>query len=104
MRPLALALLLGILASPGWAAAQQELRVPGAEVEDPRRGDQPAPTEVTPFVTVIDVRGAEERVRSLAETLAESAGTSVRSLGGLGAYSAVSIRGSSSAEVAVFLD
>src|SRR5262249_41553708 len=92
------------LASPGWAAAQQELRVPAVEVEDTRLGDQPAPTEVTPFVTVIDVRGAEERVRSLAETLAESAGTSVRSLGGLGAYSAVSIRGSSSAEVAVFLD
>src|SRR5947209_8138123 len=82
----------------------QEVRVPEVAVEDTRAGEAPAPAETTPFVTVIDVGGSAQEVRTLAETLAESAGVQVRSLGGLGAYSAVSIRGSSSAQVAVFLD
>ena len=83
---------------------QQEVRVPEVAVEDTRVEAAPTPSETTPFVTVIDVGGSAEEVRTLAETLAESAGVEVRSLGGLGAYSAVSIRGSSSSQVAVFLD
>jgi outer membrane cobalamin receptor len=84
---------------------QQEVRVPEVAVEDTRAVEAaPSPSETTPFVTVIDVAGSAEEVRTLAETLAASAGVEVRSLGGLGAYSAVSIRGSSSSQVAVFLD
>src|SRR5262249_49792748 len=79
--------------------------VPEVAVEDTRVAEAaPAPAETTPFVTVIDVGGSAEEVRTLAETLAESAGVQVRSLGGLGAYSSVSIRGSSSAQGAVVLD
>ena len=83
---------------------QQEVRVPEVAVEDTRVEAAPTPAETTPFVTVIDVGGAAEQVRTLAETLLESAGVEVRSFGGLGAYSSVSIRGSSSSQVAVFLD
>jgi iron complex outermembrane receptor protein len=92
----------------GRAAARlsdpQEVPVPPIDVEGTRGTGDVDPSVATPFVTVIDTHEAPEQVRTLAEALVEAAGVQVRSLGGLGAYSAVSIRGSSSAQVAVFLD
>ncbi|MCY1007511.1 TonB-dependent receptor plug domain-containing protein [Nannocystis pusilla] len=58
------------------------------------------------FHTAIEL-AAERGARSadgLPEILARSAGATVRSLGGLGQYSALSLRGSSAQQVALFLD
>ncbi len=58
------------------------------------------------FVTAIDIAGLDgaRPVDDLPQILHESAATTVRSLGGLGQFSAVSIRGSTSQQVAVFID
>lgn len=58
------------------------------------------------FHTAIEL-ASERGARSadgLPEVLARSAGATVRSLGGLGQYSALSLRGSSAQQVALFLD
>ena len=56
------------------------------------------------FVTVVDAEHAPEEVTDLAEVLAATVGVSVRSLGGLGAFSSVSVRGAAPGQVAVYLD
>jgi iron complex outermembrane receptor protein len=104
VRKAALALIALAAGARAARAQQPELSVPEVRVEDTRLAAQPQPTEDSPFVTVIHVTAPGTEVRSLAETLAESAGVQIRQTGGLGAYTAVSIRGSSSAQVAVFLD
>jgi iron complex outermembrane receptor protein len=58
------------------------------------------------FATAIDLaheRGARPS-DALPELLARTAGVTVRSLGGLGQFSAISLRGSSAQQVGVFLD
>ncbi|HOX28392.1 MAG TPA: TonB-dependent receptor plug domain-containing protein, partial [bacterium] len=54
--------------------------------------------------TVIQREKFEDRFTSLPELLAESAGTEVRSYGGLGSFSTVSIRGSESDQVTILID
>lgn len=54
-------------------------------------------------VEVIEVSG-DARGRGVAEVLAEATGVQIHSLGGLGRYAQVSIRGSSAQQVAVYLD
>lgn len=62
-----------------------------------------APIDATPaFTTRIDV--ANEADPTAAEVLRKSPGTAVRSLGGRGDFSTLSIRGSSSSQVALYID
>jgi iron complex outermembrane receptor protein len=58
------------------------------------------------FVTAIDIEAQPGRRPSddLAGLVSRAPGVTVRSLGGLGQFSAISIRGSTSAQVGVFLD
>jgi len=56
------------------------------------------------FATVIDAAQHAEQVETVADALAESVGVTVRRFGGLGAFSTVSIRGSSANQVQVYLD
>ncbi|MFH0900377.1 MAG: TonB-dependent receptor [Pseudomonadota bacterium] len=56
------------------------------------------------FVTVVSIEDRPSETTPLAETLAETVGVSVRSLGGLGSYSAVSIRGASSGQTEILVD
>ena len=57
------------------------------------------------FATAIDLqRDAGRPADSLPEVLGRSAGATVRSLGGLGQFSALSLRGSTAQQVGVFLD
>ena len=55
-------------------------------------------------VTVIELDEPSARITSVAEALSAEAGIEVRSRGGLGAFSSVSIRGADANEVAVFVD
>jgi iron complex outermembrane receptor protein len=56
------------------------------------------------FATVIKRETFDKQVTSLPEILDRSAGLQVQSLGGLGAFSTVSVRGSSSEQIEVYLD
>lgn len=58
----------------------------------------------TVFATVIDADLAADYVKDVGDALAESVGIQVRRFGGLGAFSTVSIRGSSAKQVQVYLD
>ena len=60
--------------------------------------------ETTGFVTVIERDAFEGKMEDLAEVLQNEAGVQVRQSGGLGSFSTVSLRGSSSDQVMVFVD
>jgi iron complex outermembrane receptor protein len=62
------------------------------------------PEDETGMVRVIEREAFANRITTLADTLATQTGVQVRRLGGLGSYSEVSIRGSSSKQVQVYLD
>jgi len=54
--------------------------------------------------TVLEGEGLENRFASVSEVLSETVGLSINRFGGLGDFSAISIRGSSSEQVLVYLD
>ncbi|HMB30873.1 MAG TPA: TonB-dependent receptor plug domain-containing protein, partial [Desulfohalobiaceae bacterium] len=56
------------------------------------------------FFSVINKEQFEGKIVSLAEVIEKEAGVQVRQSGGLGSFSSVSLRGSSSDQVMVFLD
>ena len=86
------------------APAAAEAPLPPVRVEAPRDAATLIEADATSFVTVVPVGGPSTRAVSVAELIEREAGVRVRSAGGLGAFTAVSIRGSEAAEVAVFLD
>ncbi|MEM9490659.1 MAG: TonB-dependent receptor plug domain-containing protein, partial [Myxococcota bacterium] len=72
-----------------------------AQSESPaaaRALDEPA------FVTTVHIDDRVGETTSVAEVLSESMGVNVRSLGGLGGFSSVSVRGADSGHTAVFVD
>jgi vitamin B12 transporter len=60
--------------------------------------------EDTAFVTEVEVRDHAAETTSVAEVLARTMGVSVRSLGGLGGFSSLSVRGADPGQTAVFID
>lgn len=71
----------------------------GSAAPEARRAlDEPA------FVTVVDVGRARGELAPVAEVLAESVGASVRSLGGLGAFTSISLRGAPAAQTEILVD
>jgi outer membrane cobalamin receptor len=58
----------------------------------------------TSFATVIDTTEHGDRMETTADVLGESVGVQVRRFGGLGAFSTISIRGSSPNQVQFYLD
>ncbi len=71
--------------------------------------DKPSETEAqlkdsSAFVTVIEIDEFRDRLTTVPELLQQSVGVNVRSFGGLGAFTTVSIRGSSSEQVTILLD
>ena len=58
----------------------------------------------TSFATVIDTSDHADRIETAADALADSVGVQVRRFGGLGAFSTISIRGSSANQVQFYLD
>ncbi len=79
--------------------------LPVQQVVDARaRPDDPALRAVAGFARSYDVSQAHGRLRTTADLLATGVGVHVRRFGGLGSFGAVSIRGSSSSQVAFYLD
>ena len=60
--------------------------------------------EFTGFVSVIKRRDFEGKMEDLGEVLQKEAGIQIRQSGGLGSFSTVSMRGSSSEQVLVYMD
>lgn len=95
---------LSLLAAPALRAAEDE-EPPLAEIEvtaEPiSEAERRAPTA---FVSEVDIAAREQALDTAADALAEAAGVQVQRFGGLGAFSTVSIRGSSANQVPVYLD
>jgi iron complex outermembrane receptor protein len=78
------------------------LRTPPVSVVEVRPAE--LPEDPSSFTTVIDVEDFAGEAKSVAELVGESVGVQVRSFGGSGDRSEVSIRGSASNQVVVLLD
>ncbi len=85
------------------ASGQDDEPIETVEVVEQAR-DPIEITAPTIFATVIDADLAADYVKDVGDALSESVGVQVRRFGGLGAFSTVSIRGSSAKQVAVYLD
>lgn len=84
--------------------ALAQVRLGTVPVEAERPADEAPERDAPPFVTVVDARQPSARVVSMGELLERQAGVHVRSRGGLGAFTSVSIRGSESTEIALLID
>ncbi len=71
---------------------------------DQRTRDADRALEDPAFVTVVHIDERSGETATIAEVLAKSVGVSVRSLGGLGAFSSLSVRGSPSGHTMVLID
>jgi iron complex outermembrane receptor protein len=83
---------------PAGAVVLPEVEVTAEPVTEAERR---APTA---FVSEVDVGSRNRALDTTADALAESAGVQVQRFGGLGAFSTISIRGSSANQVPVYLD
>ena len=92
----------GLAQSPAGTAAP--LQLAPVEVRSQRLGAEQIVRETSTFATTIDTSEATAKVQSVADVLSESVGVQVRRFGGLGAFSTVSIRGSTPNQVEVYLD
>ncbi|HKA90264.1 MAG TPA: TonB-dependent receptor [Haliangiales bacterium] len=97
-------LITGLLARA--ASGDEDIVTAPVRVSDTREGggaearalDEPA------FVTVVHVDRQRQETQSAAEALAESVGVSVRSLGGLGAFASISMRGAPAGQTEILID
>ncbi len=78
--------------------------LPVERVVEARAHDDPALRQTPGFARSYDVSHSYGRLRTTSDLLAGGVGVHVRSFGGLGSFSAVSIRGSASSQVAFYLD
>ncbi len=72
--------------------------------DDPTARDRRRALADAAFVTRIHVDERAAEAASLADVIAASVGTHVRSLGGLGSFSSISVRGAASGHTAVLVD
>jgi outer membrane receptor protein involved in Fe transport len=84
--------------------AQNAIPLPPIHIRDQSFTEAQRLRETSTFATVIDTTEATSRVDSVSDLLSESVGAQVRSFGGLGAFSTVSIRGATPNQVEFYLD
>lgn len=89
-----------ILAVPAAAGEPVDL---GEVVVREKREVEPA-ADVSGFVTIIEAKDIPSQVTSIPEVLDQAVGVNVKQYGGLGGFSTISIRGSSSQQVVIYLD
>ena len=76
----------------------EEIKIEGKKVKEEKASSSPS------FVTVISEEELETGFNTIGEVISESVGVRVNRFGGLGDYSTISIRGSASEEVLIYLD
>ncbi|MEE8304203.1 MAG: TonB-dependent receptor plug domain-containing protein, partial [Candidatus Tectomicrobia bacterium] len=86
------------------AESRVPVQLPTVEVQGQYLGAEQRIRDSTTFATVVDVSESTAQVDSIVDVLSESVGVQVRRFGGLGAFSTVSIRGSTPSQVGVYLN
>lgn len=86
------------------AAADTVLLLPPIEVSEARPENDPGLRLRPGFARAYDVSRSHGRLRMVSDVLTGAVGVRVRQFGGVGSFSTVSVRGSSSNQVAVYLD
>lgn len=100
-----LGLALGVTSVvPGVGRAQTQLGRVEVDAQRERPSGRAVDLDEVPFVTVVDAQTPTARAASVADLIEREAGVRVRSRGGLGSFSSVSLRGSDANEVAIFVD
>lgn len=105
-----LVLISGLAVSPHISRAQTDTaspvpaQLPAVEVRGQYLGAEQRMRDSTTFATTVDVDDATARIDSIADVLSENVGVQVRRFGGLGAFSTISIRGSTPSQVDVYLN
>lgn len=84
--------------APGGSVLLPEVEVTAEPISE---AEKRAPTA---FVSEVDVASRNRALDTTADVLAETAGVQVQRFGGLGAFTTISIRGSSANQVPVYLD
>jgi vitamin B12 transporter len=98
-------MVLPVLAICVISAARAEDDEPAATIVITAEPLSPAEKQApTGFVTVIDVADLPEPLETVTDALQQTVGVQVRRFGGLGAFSTISIRGSSSNQVQFYFD
>jgi iron complex outermembrane receptor protein len=98
-----LSLAGGLLLAQRAALAADAVVLPEVEVTEKRatEAEQRSPTA---FVSEVDTTQRDAAIETTTDVLQEAVGVQVQRFGGLGAFSTISIRGSSASQVPVFLD
>jgi iron complex outermembrane receptor protein len=100
-----LAFATGLVAAPHSSVAAEPEAVPLPEYEVTEKpiseAEQRAPTA---FISVVDTSTRDREFVTATEVLQELVGVQVQQFGGLGAFSTISIRGSTANQVPVYLD
>ncbi len=78
--------------------------VPDLVGADPTARDRRRALATAPFVTIVHTDDHAGEPAAFAELIGATVGAHVRSLGGLGAFSSVSVRGLGSGQTAVYVD
>ncbi len=86
------------------ARSEQVYKLSEIEVRADAEPETTGTQDATGFVSVIRVDELPSHATSVPEVLDQAAGVTVKQYGGLGSFSTVSVRGSSSEQVAIFLD
>ncbi len=81
------------------AEGSEDLRGPESEHADAQNG-----LDRSAFTTLVRVRELEGETRSVGEVLSHTVGVTARSLGGLGAFSSISVRGADPSHTSVSVD
>lgn len=63
-----------------------------------------APGEIPAMVSVVERKNFEDRAKTVADVIAATPGATTQTMGGMGDYTEVSLRGSNSQQVQVYLD
>lgn len=92
-----------VLAGRHVAFAADAVQLPEVKVTEKRitEAEQRAPTA---FTSVVDIPSREAPIETTADVLSQEVGVQVQRFGGLGAFTTISIRGSSANQVPVYLD
>jgi vitamin B12 transporter len=92
-----------VLAGRHVALAADAVQLPEVEVTE-KRITEPEQRAPTAFTSVVDIPSREAPIETTADVLSQEVGVQVQRFGGLGAFTTISIRGSSANQVPVYLD
>ncbi len=89
---------------PIFTAENKKIIVKAVSINDGKKTGDVIASETTSSFSVIDSSSWEGKVTTIGEVVEQETGVQIRSTGGLGSYSEVSLRGSDSDQVLIYVD